>query len=1258
MTPFSLVSVLLSLILLFPVFPAPGAEEAFRTLTPTSKNTLYDRTVLPERLPPGQYRITTEIRAENPSPNASVAVYVESEPRSGENPALWQSVSLNSHWTALTLPLTLRREGRVALVFNKIPSSGTCSKFLCRTAKIQALRIEPGKNLLRNNGFFDGEPGETPAEWRVEYGWTKECGLTREFGFENSSSVMKLQAGTKAVSLQSMKYPVPAKGAAELRVWARSLGPSAAMTLHLLGDSYAWGVNRLFSLTRTWREYRIRGDFPANPKSPFFWSRIDIAPGEGALIGRVSLNYADAPQTVRAQGKNLIFNPSFQFGTLGWQLRADEGQFSELTLLERMLDWKAPRLSGESLILDPDTMLQSRQFPVVPGENYTILLRMKNAVRGRNALCRAYLFDGQWQGFAGTFRLTDEYRTYRFSGKARRSLYNRMYLRVDAVDHPLQLERVQAAAGDETGFEEPELSFGVLGKNILADTERNAPLDVRVLTGRGRMRPLELVMEIRDAWGALCRSERFRFAPGADQRQRFTVNPDGRRGVFHITLKAENRSVHFPYAVLKDLSGLKLAEPPLAGHLAPFVRKYDRDLLNRFLAFDQMTYTRFFGKEVLDLSRHPRLLEAFRTHHRFNVLCLPGLQDQEAKFALAKTLTPELEREFADQVRRTVSAFRGGIQGVELFNEPELWRYRNGPEKNLPTMSPEKVARCYQIARKVIREIDPSIRLLGPVAWRDYGFRFLEKGGADAIDIYAFHGYCESPSLFHLYGKIMEYRNFLKKRFGREIPIWNTEQYFGIRGSGLPDHDSEVSRHYFKDTELEHAAVCADNLIHHAAAGARWSSMVLGYFLHGIPGQPEQMVFDSLGAVNAAQEFLANASRGEEANLGEAVRSFVFPDAQGGVLVTLSAADPAAKGSVTIPDSCRAFDMFGNPISGKTAPVSMTPLYLRVPKSNWKKILNSLEFRDLGDPFALRLSMGGRNLLNVSLTNRTNRGEKVELLLTGVPKELELEKKTAVVSLAPGEKRVLAFPIRKSEMLPMKRYDFKIGLRSRFGYATRKSSLSVLFAHRSENGENLPWVELNGTNLSANYHPTEKWSGPRDLSAKFRTWWNERGFGVDILVNDDHFVFPDNAPAAWRNDSVQLYFDMKRDATPTSGKEEKNMGDDCDYIISLLNGKTPAAYLNNGCDARFIGEANQTRGVDSALRLSCERPSSGTLLYRIFFPAETLPYIAFREGVSFGFSLLVNDDDGKGRKDGLTLAPRGTEPYRNPHLYKDLVLIR
>ena len=1240
--------------------PLLHAAEDSQTLHPTRENTLYRRIVLPERLPAGNYWITTEIRADSPSPNAGIAVYTEMEPRAGENPAVWQTVTVNSAWSALTLPISMRQAGKAAFVFNKIPSAGNYTAFQYKPLKVIPFSFKSGQNILLNDGFFTGKAGESPSQWRVEYGYTNECGLTGDFGFEHSSMVMKLVAGSeKAVSLQGMKYPLPGEGAVELTVWARAQNDSAQMTLHLIGDGYAWGQNKTFSLNRNWQKFSFRATVPMKTKSPFFWPRIDIAKGNSALIGRVLLNYVETSSRQNAvKGKNLIFNPDFQFGTLGWQLRADEGQFSDAKQLERMSHWKAPRLVNDTLILEPGTMLQTRQFPVVPGEEYSILIRMKNAVPGKNAECSAYVFDGKWQGFAGKFKLTDQYQNYRFSGKAVQSLYNRMYLRLDAAENAVQVDRVQAAAGSIKEFEEPDVAFGILGNSIIPETQRNAPLELRVIMGKNRQRPLEVKMEIRDAWGKLCRTELFRFSPKADQKRSFSVNPDGVRGVFHITLSAENRKTFFRYAVLKDLSRLSLAEPPLAGHLSPFVQKFDRETLNRFLGFYQMAYTRFFGKEILDLQKNPAWMETFRKHHRFNVLCLPEMQLQDGKFAVAETITPELERQFADQIRKTISAFKGGIQGVELFNEPELWRFQSGEKKNLPTMSPEKVARYYQIARKVIREIDPSIKILGPVAWRDYGFQFLEKGGAEAIDVYAFHGYCESPSLFNLYGKIMEYRKFLKEKFGRDIPIWNTEQYFGFRGSGLPDHDSEVSRHYFKDTELEHAAVCVDNLIHHAAAGAKWSSMVLGYFFYGIPGQREQMVFDTLGAVNAAQEFLSNAGTGEEVNLGEAVKSFVFPNAPGGTLVTLCTLDPATKGSMTLPGGCQAFDLFGNPITGGNVPISIAPVYLRVPAKNWKNVLNNLEFRDLGAPFSLRLSMGGKNLLNLTLTNRTNKQEKVEIELTGVPKEIQLGRKTASLSLAPGEKRILAFPILKSEMVPMKRYPFKAALRSRFGRSTEQTSLSVLFASRSENGENAPWITLDESNLSANYHPTEKWSGANDLSARFRVWWNPEGLGLTVQVRDNRFVFPDNAPAAWQNDSVQVYFDMKRDATPTSGKEGKNEGDDCDYIISLLNGRKAVAYLNNGSDARFIGGSNQTRGIDSALKLSWEHPDEHTLIYHIFFPAATLPYISFREGTSFGFSLLVNDDDGKGRKDGLTLAPKGTEPFRNPHLYKDLVLIR
>ena len=48
--------------------------------------------------------------------------------------------------------------------------------------------------------------------------------------------------------------------------------------------------------------------------------------------------------------------------------------------------------------------------------------------------------------------------------------------------------------------------------------------------------------------------------------------------------------------------------------------------------------------------------------------------------------------------------------------------------------------------------------------------------------------------------------------------------------------------------------------------------------------------------------------------------------------------------------------------------------------------------------------------------------------------------------------------------------------------------------------------------------------------------------------------------------------------------------------------------------------------------------------------------IRFDPGARFGFSLLVNDNDGKGRKAGLTLAPAGTEPIFHAASYLDMIL--
>lgn len=133
--------------------------------------------------------------------------------------------------------------------------------------------------------------------------------------------------------------------------------------------------------------------------------------------------------------------------------------------------------------------------------------------------------------------------------------------------------------------------------------------------------------------------------------------------------------------------------------------------------------------------------------------------------------------------------------------------------------------------------------------------------------------------------------------------------------------------------------------------------------------------------------------------------------------------------------------------------------------------------------------------------------------------------------------------------------------------------------------------------------------------------------------------------------------DMNKDATPDNARRGTHQSDDLSYQIALVGGKTPAAYLDKAPQGRYIGENNQTTGVDDEVKLNIIKLDSGELFYDIFLPLVTLPNIGFKAGNSFGFSLIINDNDGKGRKTGLTLAPKGSEPYKKPHEYRDLILL-
>lgn len=175
-------------------------------------------------------------------------------------------------------------------------------------------------------------------------------------------------------------------------------------------------------------------------------------------------------------------------------------------------------------------------------------------------------------------------------------------------------------------------------------------------------------------------------------------------------------------------------------------------------------------------------------------------------------------RDMADwenYVRRVVERYKGRIHYYEMWNEPSFSEidgppspagggYFSGSLKTFLTMT--------EIAHRVIHEIDPNARLLGPAAVGDaprrFGY-FLQNGGGKYIDIASFHFYSRTPE--GMLTKIRSNRDALDKMGLKKMALWDTEDGYdllkrGQQGQGTSDPE-------------EHAGYVARTLILGAVAG-------------------------------------------------------------------------------------------------------------------------------------------------------------------------------------------------------------------------------------------------------------------------------------------------------------------------------------------------------------------------------------------------------------------------------------------------------
>lgn len=150
--------------------------------------------------------------------------------------------------------------------------------------------------------------------------------------------------------------------------------------------------------------------------------------------------------------------------------------------------------------------------------------------------------------------------------------------------------------------------------------------------------------------------------------------------------------------------------------------------------------------------------------------------------------------------------------------------------------------------------------------------------------------------------------------------------------------------------------------------------------------------------------------------------------------------------------------------------------------------------------------------------------------------------------------------------------------------------------------------------LEQNYHSLngKPWGGHKDLDLSFSVRYDRDFLYLTVNVTDDVFKQDCRIEDAWQGDGLQMAFQ-----TPdgTSGHTE------------LDAALTPAGAVVY----RRCAEDGSSPGVLSDAKAVITRQGQVTS-YELTIPAKTLSMKAFERGAMLGFSLLVNDNDGNGRK--------------------------
>ncbi len=633
---------------------------------------------------------------------------------------------------------------------------------------------------------------------------------------------------------------------------------------------------------------------------------------------------------------------------------------------------------------------------------------------------------------------------------------------------------------------------------------------------------------------------------------------------------------------------------------------------------------------------------------------------------------------------------------------PEISAWKTINEPNL-TPTDEELAASIKViaaARKGILRANPKAKIISPDPANmspnsgiKYLDRYFEAGGKELTDIVGIHPYRQHPEDPDLDSDIVSMIAVTDKHFGKNMEIWFTEGMyymdynlpaFQLDAFSSPcggDHsrlrffsyDLGIGEKMSATNSARYWLACLKHT-DRVKMSVDWSAFSNRLF-SDIDMKPQALTFAS----NTLANLLGNSKYIADVDFGENVRCYVFDNGAGiPVAAIWNYSEAVARGSeaapklkvANLPQDIKIIDFMNceksRPADGLLE-INAFPLFLTGIKGKTNELIENLGKTPLIGANVKRIAFQAQftssDTIKLSVSNMLAKEQKGTLKLIQDGKEI-LSKD---ISLAGKDKFSLNAKVPEgSDSIRKTVFDmeFKSNIETEkasldFEYFTcRKTGTAMSPDSDPAKWQNLPAITLKnlvewkpGPSEVAKGIAPKTYGGEKDLSAKLRTSWDSEYFRIAVEVKDEKLVTMDSIDNAWKGDGIQIYFDSWGDAR---AKRQKGFDHNDQTYDVWIDKDFKEAKVFRRVSPEWQLSFNK-QGFVKDVKAAVRKTADGYFL-EVSFPKKEIAPIRLEEGTSFGFAVLINDNDDVYRHKGLTLTPAGVEPFQNPQVYPIMIL--